>query len=223
MIHSRRAFLNQAGALLAGLAGGRLGGEEPVKVPAVGERLRQDAEQAPLALRFTGSSPEECRKWQTEFASKLRGLLGPHLPPAKWKTVLRRAVDFEDHRREELVLVAEGHPVLPVDLLLPRPRAQQRRAGGLALHGHGSHGHHPVSGRDDGPGVAEAIENANYDYGRQLARRGYVVAVPCFTPFGERLGNWQAKQDACADTFIRMQMLGKLLIAENLRDALWSL
>jgi pimeloyl-ACP methyl ester carboxylesterase len=31
------------------------------------------------------------------------------------------------------------------------------------------------------------------------------------------------QQDACAVTFIRMQLLGKLLIAENLRDSLWAL
>src|SRR5262249_51223949 len=39
------------------------------------------------------------------------------------------------------------------------------------------------------------------------------------------LGNPDAfgKQDPCADTFLRLQMLGKLLIAENLRDALWAL
>src|SRR5262249_30656540 len=62
-------------------------------------------------------------------------------------------------------------------------------------------------------------------YGLQFARRGYAVAVPCLTPFGERLGDKAAfgRQDPCADTFLRLQMLGKLLIAENLRDSLWAL
>src|SRR5262249_51887221 len=99
-----------------------------------------------------------------------------------------------------------------------------KRPGIVALHGHGEYGHHPVAGRDDLPGVAKAIEASNYDYGRQLARRGYVVAVPCLTPFGQRLGqaDGPGKQDACAVTFIRLQLLGKLLIAENLRDCLWA-
>jgi pimeloyl-ACP methyl ester carboxylesterase len=72
--------------------------------------------------------------------------------------------------------------------------------------------------------VADAIRNNNYDYGRQLVRRGYVVAVPCLTPFGDRLGKRESygKQDPCADTFLRLQLLGKLLIAENLRDSLWA-
>jgi dienelactone hydrolase len=135
------------------------------------------------------------------------------------------AADLDEYRREDLVLEADGHPPLPVYLLLPRPQADKRRPGAVALHGHGRHGHHPVAGRDDLPGVAEAIKNAHYDYGRQLARRGFAVAVPCLTPFGVRLGNPEAfgKQDPCGDTFLRMQMLGKLLIAENLRDSLWAL
>jgi dienelactone hydrolase len=45
------------------------------------------------------------------------------------------------------------------------------------------------------------------------------------TPFGRRLGNPDAygRQDPCAVTFLRLQLLGKLLISENLRDALWAL
>jgi dienelactone hydrolase len=225
---ARRQFLTTAGAawLAAGrLAAGRLAAEEPVEVPTVLERLRRDVEKAPLALRFRGSTAKECRAWQAEFGAKLRSLLGPHAPPKGWKTVVRQSVDLPDHRREELVLTAEGVPALPVYLLLPRPRARKRRAGVLALHGHGAHGHHPVAGRDDLPGVAKAIQSANYDYGRQLARRGFAVAVPCFTPFGVRLNNRAApaQRDLCADTFMRLQMLGRLLIAENLRDALWAL
>jgi dienelactone hydrolase len=88
----------------------------------------------------------------------------------------------------------------------------------LALHGHGQFGHDPVVG-------IGKIQPENYDYGLQLVRRGYVVAVPCFTPFGRRLDDRQAYrgEDPCAVTFVRMQLLGKLLMAENLRDALWSL
>jgi len=136
-----------------------------------------------------------------------------------------RGTDLDDHRREELVLTADGHPPLPLYVLTPLRKADKPRPGVLAIHGHGPHGNDPVAGRDDLPGVAAAIKSANYDYGRQLVRRGYVVAVPCLTPFGRRLGNKDAyrKDDPCAVTFLRLQMLGKLLIAENLRDCLWSI
>ncbi len=217
---SRRGLLLGCGGLLLARPGAR--GEERARVPDVDERIQKLAEGAPLEMRFRGTTADECRRWQGAFADRLRTLLGPHRPPARWKTVVERRVELKDHRREELVLEADGHPPLPLYLLLPR-KADGRRPGVLALHGHGEHGHAPVAGRDDLPGVAAAIQSAHYDYGRQLARRGCVVAVPCLTPFGRRLGDRAAygKQDPCAVAFVRLQLLGKVLMAENLRDCLW--
>ena len=71
----------------------------------------------------------DCRKWQSAFLAKLRALLGPHAPPAKWKTVVRQAVDLDDHRREDLLLEADGHPPLPVYLLLPRQKTEKALPG----------------------------------------------------------------------------------------------
>ena len=193
---------------------------EPAKVAPILERLKREVADAPLALRYKGDSADDCRTWQKEFAAKLKSLLGPHAPPTTWKATVQSVKELDDHRREHLLLEADGHPPLPIYLLTPK-NAKGKRPAILALHGHGAHGHHPVAGRDDLPGVANAIKNNNYDYGRQLVRQGYVVAVPCLTPFGDRLGK-SAKADLCGDTFIRMQMLGKTLIGENLRDCLWA-
>jgi dienelactone hydrolase len=222
---TRRQFLRlSAGTCVAGWAS-RLGAEQPPASPTVDEEIKKQAADAPLAMQFPGGTAEDCRKWQDQFAAKLRSLLGAHQPPAKWKTVSLGSADLDDHRREELLLEAEGHPALPVYLLTPRGQQDQVYPGVLAIHGHGRHGFDPVAGRDDLPGVAQSIQGANYDYGRQLARRGYMVAVPCLTPFGRRLGNAEAygKQDPCAVTFVRLQLLGKVLTAENLRDCLWAL
>lgn len=219
---SRRFFL---GSAAAGLGTSAWADDIPM-VPTVQDAVRRDVANAPLAMKFHGTTADDARKWQATFSAMLRKVLGPHHPPKVWKTVVRGVKVFDDHRREDLVLVADGHPVLPVYLLLPRGKGLPRRAPGVvAVHGHGPHGHHAVAGRDDLPGVAKAIETANYDYGRQLARHGFAAAVPCLTPFGERLGDKPGfgNQDPCADTFIRLQLVGKLLIAENLRDCLWAL
>ena len=221
---SRRRFLHaSATTLAAGFAINRSFAEKPLEVPTVDDWIKSRAADAPLALEFRGTTAEECRRWQADFAAKLRTLLGLHAPPDKWQTITERRVELDDHVRDELVLTADGQPPLPLYVLTPREKSDRKRGGVLALHGHGSHGYDTVAGRDDLPGVANAIKSCNYDYGRQLVRRGYVVAVPCLTPFGRRLGKADAygKQDPCAITFLRMQLLGKLLIAENLRDCLW--
>jgi dienelactone hydrolase len=229
----RNQKLNRRGLLrwAAGLGAAAIAGSWPLRadeplppVPTVDQWLRSQAEHAPLEMRFRGRTAEECRTWQHAFATRLRELLGDFQPPQDWTAQREDIAELHDHRREQLVLHADGHPPLPIYLLVPRG-IDTPRAGVLALHGHGNYGYDPVAGRDDLPGVAGAIAAANYDYGRQLVRHGYVVAVPCLTPFGRRLADRAAYggQDPCAVTFVRMQLLGKVLLAENLRDALWSL
>lgn len=221
---SRRDWLSGTAGLIAGAAAGErlLADDNPV--PTTHKLIQQLSATAPLSMQFRGKSEDDFRKWHTEFAGQLRTCLGPHQPPKQWETIIERRDELEDHVRHQLVLVADGHPRLPVYLLVPKGDKKLPRPGVLALHGHGSHGYEPIVGRDDLPGVAKSIEKANYDYGRQLVRRGYVVAAPCMTPFGRRLESRESYGggDPCGVTSVRMLLLGKVLMAENLRDCLWA-
>ncbi|MBL8825982.1 MAG: hypothetical protein JNM18_03290 [Planctomycetaceae bacterium] len=201
--------------------GQRIHGQERVGVPTIEQRIDDLAANAPLKMRYQGTSADECRAWQRQFGAKLRELLGPIEPPAKWKTHVERVVDLEDHQRKELVLEAEGLAPVPMHVLVPK-KSSGKLAGILALHGHGRFGHDPVAGIDDTAELRQAIESANYDYGRQLVRQGYAVAVPCLTPFGRRRGG-PGDSDICGVTATRLQFLGRSLIGENLRDARWAL
>lgn len=222
----RREFLAQL--LLAPLGAGlsRLAADDAARSAprTVQDDLVDALEQAPLTLRFTGSTPEEFRAWREEFRNCLERLLGAPAPPADWTETVESRVELDDHIRLDLLLRAAGTPVLPLSLLLPRGSDGGPRAAVLCLHGHGEFGHHPVVGRTDLPGVAEAIAESSYDYGLQFVRRGYVVAAPCLTPFGRRLdaGNYGG-QDPCAVTLVRMLACGRLPIAENLRDCRWAI
>src|SRR5207244_2373421 len=103
-ITSRREFLRRSGAaLLTGFGAGAARAEKPAEVLTVDDWIKKRAADAPLAMRFRGSTAAECRKWQDGFSAKLRTLLGDFAPPQKWQTVTERTVDLEDHRREELV------------------------------------------------------------------------------------------------------------------------
>ena len=213
---TRRDWLTLTGSLLTAPAAAQTN---------VHESIRYQAERAPLRMKFNGSTVEEALRWQDTFAAKLRDLLGAHRPPSQWETIVERKVELDDHRRDELLLRADGHPDLPLYLLTPKPDSSSiRRPGMLALHGHGARGHHAVAGVADTDEQRQELRRVNYDYGLQLVRQGYVVAVPCFTPFGRRLDSKEAYggDDACAVTFVRMQLLGKNLMTENLRDALWA-
>jgi len=219
---NRRSLLKYSLAPLA-YASGVAAEPEDQRAPHVHDRIRKEAAEAALSMRFNGSSDAECREWQKLFHSKLEELLGPYRPPQRWKTTVEDTVEFDDHKRESLILEAEGHPALPLYLLSPKGRTE-RRPGIVALHGHGPLGHDLVAGVDPTPELRRHMEEGKFDYGRRLVRRGYVVAVPCFTPFGRRLDDPKAYggTDACGVSFVRMQLLGKVLMAENLRDALWA-
>lgn len=190
-------------------------------VPTTNDLLRNEAEAAPLALQFTGTTAAELQTWQRTFADKLRSLLGPHRPPTKWEVRVEERREFDDFVRERIVVTADGHPALPLYRLLPLPLPSERCPGVVAIHGHS--GVYPVVGLQEAGGTLREAEPNHYDYGRKLARRGCIVIAPCLTPFYPREPRepYDTLEDRCAITFVRMQLLGKLPIAENLRDCLW--
>jgi dienelactone hydrolase len=222
---SRRRFLAVSSAALAAGAADLRGFAQDAAVATVNDDIRAASVDAELSMQFTGSTAAECRAWQADFRAKLNELLGDTTPPAEWSETEISVATFDDHIRYELLLSADGAPDLPIYLLMPRTVAAARAVPGvMCVHGHGNYGHHPIVGRTDIEGVAGAIESANYDYGLEFVRRGYAVAAPCMVPFGDRVEKTgYGNQDPCAVTFVRMQALGMLPMAENLRDLRWTL
>ena len=196
-----------------------------MKLPTLNEELGRALDHAPLRMQFRGTSSQELDKWQKEFAAKLRDLIGPHKPPERWTSERLSTAKLADHTREEWLLQADGMPSLPLYVLRPPCGEGQRLPIVLALHGHGPFGHDVVVGIEATPQHIQAIRSANYDYGRQLVREGYLVVAPCFTPFGRRISDEQraSNTDQCAVAFVRMMFLGQTLLGANLRDISWAL
>lgn len=219
---TRRSFL--AGlATLTSVTGlrSKVQADEPAQL--VHDDIARAMQSARLSMLFQGSTAAEFQLWQSEFYAKLNELLGDSRPPREWKVEQESRVEFDDHIRYELLLRADGIPTLPVYLLIPHQGTASRKLpAALCVHGHGPYGHHAIAGRRDLEGVEESIQKANYDYGLQFVRRGYVVAAPCMIPFGRRVNaDSYGGKDPCAVSFVRMQALGKLPITENLRDLRW--
>ena len=232
MKHSRRSFLKKSAMM------GLLGQTTIGSVTALAEQDKRDtgnrttsddiadaSRNAELLMQFRGTTAEECRVWQTAFRSLMENLLGDFTPPTQWKVEEESKTRLDDHTRYELLLHADGVASVPVYLLIPKGISNEQPAPAvLCVHGHGAYGNHPIVGRTDIQGVGKAIQGAHYDYGLQFVRRGYVVAAPCMVPFGRRVERAKyGGTDPCATTLVRMQALGKLTIAENLRDLRWCL
>jgi len=222
----RRFFLQSL--VLAG--SGRLawGAAALPRLPTVDEETQLAAKNAALGMLFNGRTPADFAAWRKAFAAALNQRLGPHQPPPRWSPSQLARTEFSDHTRTEWLLSAPGVPSLPLYVLNP---SVARHGPGpypiiVALHGHGEFGHDAVAGVDDTPERVEEIKKLNYDYGRQLVREGYLVIVPCLTPFGRRLDRsyvTNRRNDPCATAFVRLMLLGRTLMGENVRDVRWAL
>ena len=197
----------------------------PATAATVHTELRSALQSAPLTMLFNGSTPRDFAAWQHSFRQQLNELLGDSAPPPVWSTREVSRKVFSDHTRLELILYADNLFSLPVYVLLPmNDDSAGRFPAVLAVHGHGEFGADAVVGREDRTGIEKAIAAANYDYGLQFVRRGYVVVAPHLIPFGPRVDrSGYGGNDPCAVTFVRMQALGLLPITSNLRDLRWCL
>jgi len=182
-------------------------------------------DHAKLEMLYDGETAEGCSAWQRSFRATLMELLGDCSAPPTWSVEEQSRTRFDDHVRFELLLHAERTPSLPLYLLIPTDASADRPVPGvLCVHGHGPYGNDAVVGHAHDEAAKAHVAKLNYDYGLQFVRRGYAVAAPCLIPFGRRVDRQKyGGKDPCAVTFVRMQALGRLPIAANLRDLRWSI
>jgi dienelactone hydrolase len=181
--------------------------------------LKERARRIEPKLAFRARSREEWQAWRAALTAKTWELL--RVAPEERVRLDPRvgeAVPDEGFRRERVVYdTAPGFSV-PAWILIPDGADGRRNPAVLALHGHGG-------GKLDVVGLPETLQQRmriralNYDYGRQLARRGYVVLVPDARGFGELGGGKNSCQWLARNAF----MLGYTLKGLRVLDAIRAL
>ncbi len=138
---------------------------------------------------FTGDTRESYEEWKARARKTLWGLLGldkMERCPLNPQTLEQQEV-VPGIVREKVLLQVEPDTYMPVYILIPRPhKAGKKQRCFLALPGHQGAGKYSVAGCGEIPAVKEAIDRFHYDYGMQLAKRGYVALCPDCRGFGER-------------------------------------
>ncbi|OXM99843.1 alpha/beta hydrolase family protein [Bifidobacterium vansinderenii] len=158
-------------------------------------------DRASRQAAFPGGDARDWRIWQTGLRERLRTLLGFDLMESAGQCPLNPRVtqrvrvhdDADDDSpgivRERILIQVEPDVWMPCYALIPnRPRtgADGRPLCWLCPHGHQGGGKYSVAGVHGIPAIDNAIRKFNYDYGLQLARRGYVALCPDARGFGER-------------------------------------
>ncbi len=174
------------------------------------------------SLTFKGKTEADFASWQKSFRSAFLECVGI-LPD---KTPLEPEILWTVHEdgmtKHKIYLDTAPHTTVPAILLVPDRKQDEKLPALVAIHGHGEHGKDPVAGSKM-PEHREDIAYYQYDYGFQMAKRGYVVICPDMRPFGERSDHVRGeckieRRDPCNVHFIKGALLGFNLMAYNLWD-----
>ena len=140
-------------------------------------------EKAPY--RFRAETPEMAREWQNKTRRMLLDALGfPSLPVAPLSPEKIEEVDKGDYVREKILLRTSKHTVMPVYVLLPKEKERPLPVV-VAFHGHG-YGVKDIVGLWEDGGERNTPDGYHKDFAVALCRRGFAVAAPEISCFGER-------------------------------------
>ncbi len=155
-------------------------------------------------LAFGGKSKQDWLAWRSTLLPELKGLLGEMPQPVPldaevvWETVEDGLI------KQRVVFDSEEHMSVPALVYSPaNRRASQKLPAILCCHGHGPYGKEAVMGvhlnRAD---RRRNIVESNYDYGLQMARRGFVTMAIDWRGFGERRDGGNPYPGAIRATYI---------------------
>ena len=208
---------------------------KPLRLP--GRTFSQDEywlarySSAPRKLAFRAETRAEWLEWRSHLREKLGELAGPRPERVPLNAEVLESVDCGEYTRHRVVYDTEAHTSVPAHLLIPKDRKGERAPALICLHGHGADGKDNVAGvhRDDAD-RARTIDAANYNYGEQFARHGYITLCPDARGWGERCEGFfvtspedpepplRGRRDPCNVHFLKAQLWGLNLTALNLWD-----
>jgi dienelactone hydrolase len=136
-------------------------------------------------LPFTANTAAEARAWQKRARKAVGECLGfldtPIVPP---KPREMERVDRGAYVRHKIVIRTSAKSELPLYLLVPK-KLSGRAPAVLALHGHG-YGVKDVVGLWEDGSERRTVDGYHRDFACELAARGFIVAAPEISCFGER-------------------------------------
>ncbi|MBE5883897.1 MAG: alpha/beta fold hydrolase [Lachnospiraceae bacterium] len=137
---------------------------------------------------FKGHTREEFECWRKESRATIKELLGwKYMETCSLNPVIEERITLDNGIvREKVIIQVEPDTFMPMYILIPPHESTQKQECFIALPGHQGGGKYSVAGCYDIPAVMKKIEFFNYDYGMQLAKRGYVAVCPDCRGFGER-------------------------------------
>ena len=151
--------------------------------PATALWNRYQPENAPY--RFTAQDAQQAAAWQARTRQALNQVIGfQDMPPIDPQPELIEVVDRGDYLREKVLLRTAADMLMPVYLLIPKGVAQPAPTV-VAFAGHG-YGVKDIVGLWEDGAERYTPDGYHKDFAVALCQRGFVVAAPEISCFGER-------------------------------------
>lgn len=176
--------------------------------------------------RFTAESLQEALDWQKRCRAALAETVGfldtPVVDPNP-ETV--EEVDLGDLIRRKVVISTAPRVCMPLYLLVPKRPRQSQLPVVIAYHGHG-YGVKDIVALTEKGEPREPGEGYHADFAVALCRRGFLVAAPEISCFGERVcdysylnGRSDLIPSSCHNVATYAFMLGKSAVGMRVRDS----
>ena len=172
-------------------------------------------------LSFRGISEADWGSWRETALAKLLELLGDFPEPVDPAPDVIYSVEDRGMVRERVVFDSEAFMSVPCTVLRPIDMAPDSRAPAiLTCHGHGPFGKEPVAGNASSQELRDNIAHHNYNYGEEMARRGFLTISPDLRVFGERTEPRDTRpgEDECDMQFLRGMIMGIYTLTLNIWD-----
>ena len=192
------------------------------------EFLSRKYQEIERAMSFSATDIKEARAWQRRFYRKVVDILGGFPPPCELNARIVSSEKADGFTRQKVYFDSEPGMSVSAWVLVPDDiQRGERRAGVLALHGHiegSQEGKDYVVGLDKGSQKRKKVIKAyNWDYGKQFAKKGYVVIAPDHRRWGERdCGITEAvgNLDPCNVIYIESMLFGLNPLMMNIWDTM---
>lgn len=172
---------------------------------------------------FTGSSKADFDAWKKDAVPEVLACLGNM--PDRVDPNPELVIEFEYKGIRQQRWMIDVHEHLSAVLLINFPAGMSDNEQVPAIccwHGHGAFGKDPVMGDDSSPDKARSIADHQYDYGFQMAQKGFITYAIDAIGFGERHPNNKPNhsmnpggRDWCNLLYLASTMFGSTSIAIN--------
>ncbi len=179
-------------------------------------------EHKPLCA-FKGKTKRDFERWKKATLPKVMATLGDWPARVPLNPMLLAEWE-EDGLRKQRWLIDVGRHISAIFLINYPPglKEGEKRPAILCWHGHGPFGKDPVMGNRSSDALKADIAEANYDYGRQMAEKGFVTFAIDWMGKGEREEGRKPThrrdpggRDWCNIYYLHATMLGMTSISIN--------